>query len=298
MTTHELQLGDQRAQVSTHGGRLVSYAVDGWELLAGQENPSRFGYRGSVLAPWPNRVAGGRWTWQGRELRLPVNDPDSQSALHGLAVDVTFEAANVTATAVELGYDLPPHEGYPFALRITAAYALTPDGLVCSLSARNTGSGDAPVGLGVHPYLAAPEYVDDLVLTVPADTVWEGNAAWEETGRQPVGATGLDFRTPRRLGATVLDTVFTDLQPEGSGRTATRIGLPDGAGVSVWAGPTARWWLLYSADTLAPGDQRRSLAVEPMTCPPNALNSGEIDRLAPGETLSLDWGITLTPPLP
>ena len=294
MSRHELQLGDQRAEVSTHGGRLVGYAVGGQELLAGKENPNRFGYRGSVLAPWPNRVAGGRWTSHGRDLTLAVNDPDSQSALHGLAVDVVFEVVGVTATAIELSHELPPTDGYPFALTITATYALTVDGLVCSLRALNTGIDEAPVGLGVHPYLAAPGLVDDLVLTLPARTLWEGNAAWQETGRHPVEGGELDFRTPRRLGATVLDTVFTALEPAAAGRRAARIGLPDGAGVTLWSGPTGRWWLFYSADTLAPEDRRRSLAVEPMTCPPNALNSGEIDRLAPGETLILDWGISLT----
>ena len=296
MTTCDLQLGDQHAQVSALGGRLVGYAVDGRELLAGTENPRRFAYRGSVLAPWPNRVAGGRWTSRGRDLTLPVNDPDSDSALHGLAVDVVFEVTAASATAVELRHELPPHPGYPFALRITETYALTTEGLVCSLRALNTGAEPAPVGLGVHPYLAAPDLVDDLVLTLPARTLWEGNAAWQETGRHPVEGGELDFRSPRRLGNTLLDTVFTDLEPDAAGRRTARIELPDGSEVGVWSGPTGRWWLLYSADTLAPEDRRRSFAVEPMTCPPDALNSGEIDLLAPGETLRLDWGISFSPP--
>lgn len=298
MTTCELQLGEQRAQVRAHGGRLVSYAVGGRELLAGVEDPQRFGYRGSLLAPWPNRVAGGRWTWQGRALALPVNDPDTGSALHGLAVEVTFAVTSATAHAVELSCALPPHEGYPFSLELTASYALTTGGLVCALIARNVGTEPAPVGLGVHPYLAAPGLVDDLLLTLPARTRWAGDPAWRETGRHLVEGTALDFQRPQQLGKALLDTVFTDLTPGDDGRRAARVGLPDGAEVTVWSGPTGRWWLLYTGDTLAPEDRRRSLAVEPMTCPPNALNTSEIDLLAPGATLSLDWGITVDEPPP
>ena len=290
MTTQTLTLSGQQAAVDTLGGRLVRCSVGGHELLAGTEDPAWFAFRGALLAPWPNRVAGARWTWQGRELSLPVNDPGSGSALHGLVYDAEFAISASTASSIELTHDLAASDGYPFPLRIAVGYALTGDGISCSLTASNTGTDRAPVGLGVHPYVAAPTLVDDLVLTVPAATLLETDAAWRETGRTDVAAAGLDFRRPRRIGDLALDNGFTDVEHGGSGRTVVTVGLPDGREVEVWSGATCRWWLIYTGHTLAPSANRRSLAVEPMTCPPDALNGGEIDVLAPGEALRLDWG--------
>jgi aldose 1-epimerase len=289
----ELSLGSQQAVVDLRGGRVRHYRVAGREVLAGTESPEMFAYRGCLLAPWPNRVVGGRWAWDDSQLELPVNEPATGSALHGLVFDVDWSVEKVGSAALTIGYVLDAQPGYPFPLRLSATYELRPEGLVCSLTAVNVGPGPAPVGLGVHPYLAAPGLVDDLTVTVPAETLLETDASWRETGRRPVAATELDFRAPRRIGDVALDTGFTDVTGDGAGRTEVRVDLPDGAEVAVWAGATCRWWLLYTSDTLPARDRRRSLAVEPMTCPPNAFNSGEVDVLAPGESLRLDWGFSL-----
>lgn len=292
MTDHILQRGEHRAQVSTDGGRLVTYAVGGRDLLAGEENPDRFAFRGSLLAPWPNRIVGGRWTWQGRELQVPVNEPEADAALHGLVVGVPFEVVEQSDTAIELAHDLQPTDGYPFSLRIAIRYALDDEGLRCALTATNVGDEPAPVGLGAHPYIAAPGLVDELVVTVPAATLLLTDDAWRETGRVPVEVAGVDLRDGRRLGDLVLDAAFTDVGFDGV-RTTSTVQLPDGATVRLWSGQTCRWWLLYTGDTLGPGDFRRSIALEPMTCPPNAFNTGEVDVVEPGGDLTLEWGFSL-----
>lgn len=290
---HALTRGDQQAVVSTAGGRLVGYAVRGRELLAGVEDPARFAYRGSLLAPWPNRVAGGRWSWQGRELHLPINDPAAGAALHGLVYDEKWAVARSSDTSLSLAFTLRPTAGYPFALALRVDYELGEDGLACALTATNTGEEPAPVGLGVHPYIAAPGAVDELVVTIPADTLLETDDSWQETGRLDVAATSADFRSGARLGALALDAAYTDVGHDTAGRTEASVDLPDGARVVLWSGATCRWWLLYTGHTLPPADFRRSIALEPMTCPPNALNTGEIDVLGPGQSLTLDWGFEL-----
>jgi aldose 1-epimerase len=288
-----LTLANQEATVATLGGRVVDYRSNGRDILVGTENPALFAFRGSLLAPWPNRVVGGRWTWQGRQLELAVNDPASGAALHGLVAEVEWDVEHVDSCSIRLGYDLPATPGYPIPLRLTAAYSLSTDGLACALTATNAGEDPAPVGLGVHPYLAASGLVDDLVVTIPAATLLQTDDAWRETGRPAAATVGLDFTSPRRLGDLVLDAAYTDVTFAANGRTECTIDYPDGATVVVWGGPTCRWWLIYSGDTLTPEDRRRSLALEPMTCPPNALNTGEIDVLAPGESLRLEWGFSL-----
>ena len=288
--TFELERGGQTAVVDPIGGRVTDYRFRGRQVLAGREHPDLFAYRGSLLAPWPNRVTDGQWSWQGQELRLPLNDPTGvDAALHGLVVDAAFSVEQTSAGSVSLSYDLQPTPGYPFALRLRVAYALTDAGLDCSLTAMNTGDREAPVGLGVHPYVAAPGLVDDLVVTLPARTVLVTDDQWREVARLPVEEAGLDVRTGQRLGSLELDGAFTDLETDAAGRVETMLAAADGVEVVLSAGPTCRWLVVYSGHTLPGDDRRRSIAVEPMTCPPNALATGEVDVLPPGASLTLDW---------
>jgi aldose 1-epimerase len=273
-----LSRGQERAVVCSTGGRLKAWSTGDLEVLAGDERPERTAYRGALLVPWPNRVAGGRWQWEGAELQLPVND-EGGAALHGLVLDAEFRATAVEDDRIELVHDLAPSEGYPFALQVTASYALE-DGLHCRLAARNTGDRPAPVGLGVHPYLAAPGLVDDLELRLPARTELLTDATWRETGR--VARPAL----VGRFGDRRLDTAFTDLSER---RAVIRTGAAE---VVLSWGRSARWLVVYSGDGLPGPDHRGSLAVEPQTCPPNALQSGEVDVLAPGEELELTWSLS------
>jgi aldose 1-epimerase len=281
---------DQTAEVELCGGRLVSYAVGGVPVLTPLDLPAT-AYPNALLAPWPNRLAHGTWTWKGESLRLPVNDHSLGSALHGLVHDVPFTSVSQDGASVHLRHDLAASPGYPFSLRVEATYALTPHGLVCALAATNTGDGPAPVALGVHPYLDTRGPADDVVLTVPSARSVAIDEHWQEIGRQAVIDTLSDLRTGRRLGHTALDATWTELAHAGD-RVTFRLELPGGDVIEVWGGPTCRYVVVFSADTLPDAFTRRTLAVEPCTAPANALRSGtDLDVVAPGETLRLDWGL-------
>lgn len=284
----------QVAAVERVGGRVTRYDVGSTPVLAGREHPDLFAYRGSLLAPWPNRVTEGRWTWRGRQLQLPLNDPTGvDAALHGLVVHAQFDVAEQSDSAVTLVHQLAPTEGYPFPLRIEVTYALARTGLTGALTAVNTGDEDAPVGLGVHPYVAASGLVDDLVVTLPARTSLVTDEQWREVARVPVADVGLDYRTGRQLGAQEVDDSFTDLIRDARGDVEVTLTRPAGRAVVLTSGRTCRWLVVYTGHTLPGGDRRRSVAVEPMTCPPNALATGEIDVLEPGDRLTLDWSFCL-----
>ena len=294
LSTVQLQRGADRATVDLVGGRVASFRAGQVDVLAGREHPDQFAYRGSLLAPWPNRVTGGRWTWRGHELQLPRNDPTGvDAALHGLVVDARFSVQDRSSSAVSLVHHLEPTAGYPFALDVHAGYALTDDGLACTLRAVNVGVDDAPVGLGVHPYISAAGAVDDVELTLPAHTMLVTDDQWREVRRQPVQEAGLDFRNGLRLADRELDAAFTDVERDPSGRVEVVVARPDGQEVLIWSGSTCRWLLVYTGHTLPGEDHRRSIAIEPMTCPPNALATGEIDVLHATQSLQLDWGVTL-----
>lgn len=288
----ELNAGDQGAVVTTSGGRVVSYIVGGKEVIAGDEPVDRPFYRSALLAPWPNRVAGGAWTWRGQPLLLEVNEPDRGTALHGLVAYEEFTVLEHGPDQISLRHTLEPSAGYPFTLVVEAQYALRPTGLACALRARNAGSEPAPVGLGVHPYITARGPVDDVTLHLPANTLVKGDQRWEETARIPVAGTSLDLRKGRLIGAAEIDACWTDVMPEANGRVNCVVEYPDGDTVAVWGGPTTRYLVVYNASTL-PGDAYRgSLAVEPNTAPANALRSAvDLTILHPGETFELTWGV-------
>jgi len=288
----ELRRGQQQARVSPVGGRVLSYVVAGKEVLAGEEPADLQAYRSALLAPWPNRIADGRWTWDGEELQVPVNETAVGAALHGLVAYADFGVVAAADDAVQLAHDLDPTPGYPFSLRIEPEYRLSDEGLVCSLVARNTGDRPAPVGLGVHPYLDCRGPVDDVELMLPAETLVLGDDAWRETGRSPVADTDLDFRLPRRVGHGAIDACWTDVARDDDGRVRAAVRFPDGDSVEVWGGSTCRWLVAYNGDTLPVPLWRRSIAVEPCTCPANAFQSGtDLEVVDPGQTLVLEWGL-------
>ncbi len=291
---HEIRHADQVAVVTEVGGGLRRYDVGGRPVLDGfDETAMADGGRGQVLAPWPNRVADGRWTWEGQELQLPLSEAAKRNAIHGLVRWTGWSLADRSDDALTMATTVWPNPGFPFQLSLTATYRLADDGLTTRLRARNEGGRPAPYGVGQHPYLTAgTDLVDDTVLTVPARTRLLTDERGNPTGRADVEGSDYDFRVARRIGDLVLDTAYTDLVADDDGRVRVRLDAPDAGGVELWAGPATRWLQVFTGDTLAADRRRRSAAVEPMSCAPGALASGvDLVVLAPGEEHTLEWGV-------
>ena len=290
---HEIRHGEQVAVVTEVGATLRRYDVGERAVIEGfTEDASPDGGRGQVLAPWPNRVADGRYSFDGADLQLPLTEVPAHNAIHGLVRWVGWSVADVARDAVSLTTTVWPTPGYPFLLRLTAAYRLDEAGLHVELRARNDGRDRAPYGVGQHPYLAVGGNVDDATLTVTGGTRLLTDDRGNPTGTEPVDGSTYDFRGARRIGDLVLDTAYTDLGPGPDGRVQVRVDLPDGTGAELWGGPTVRWLQVFSGDTLGPDRRRRGLAVEPMSCPAGALASGrDLAVLEPGEEHVLEWGL-------
>jgi aldose 1-epimerase len=121
--------------------------------------------RGQVLAPWPNRLAEGRYEWEGEELQLPLNEVSSGSAIHGFVRWSSWRALEREREHVLLEHVLHPQPGYPFAVRLLDDYRLAASGLTVRTEAENVGVRPCPFGVGHHPYvLARTGLVDDLVV--------------------------------------------------------------------------------------------------------------------------------------
>jgi len=289
----ELVHGDQRATVVEVGAGLRTFTAGGRDVVDGYAAdeicPSG---RGQVLMPWPNRIADGAYTYDGREHQLPLTEPEARNAIHGLACWRPWTVRERTAERVVLALVLHPQPGYPFTLGLEVDYVLSADGLAVRTRATNLGPAACPFGAGNHPYLrAGGGSVDGLVLRLPASTVLDADARGIPSGSAPVEERGLDFREPRPIGGTVLDHAFTRLEADGDGLVRVELEGPDGARTVLWADGTYGYLQVFSGDPL-PDVARRSLAVEPMTCPPNAFRTGEaLVRLEPGASWSGAWGI-------
>lgn len=291
-----LRAHDQEVTVVEVGGGLRAYAWEGRPLLeAYPETEMAPGAHGQPLLPWPNRLDGGAYDFDGELQQTPISEPELGNAIHGLTRwrNWVVEEESQRARLVLL---LHPEPGYPFLLRLALTYSLSPEGLTVTLEAENLGSGPLPFGAGFHPYLyPGGERVDAARLQLPVHTRLEVNQRMLPTGgTHPVAGPTEDFLAPREIGTEVLDGCFTDLDRDPDGRARARLQGADGRTVVLWCDEAFGFLQVFTGDTLDPALRRRSLAVEPMTCPADAFRSGTgLLRLEPGGRFEGQWGLAL-----
>ncbi|MBA2690871.1 MAG: aldose 1-epimerase family protein [Rubrobacter sp.] len=295
-----ISAGGYEATVSTFGAALRSLRLSGREFLDSFEKPEENPVaRGQILVPFPNRVEDGRYSFGGEELHLPLDEPEEGHAIHGLARRKGWRVSDRSESSVALRYELLPSRGYPFSLDLRIWYELSPSGLFVGMAATNTGGGPLPFGAGYHPYFTVDtEFADEAVLRVPAESRLELDERLIPRGRASVEGGGLDFREERVIGEAKINACFTDLSFDGDGRTRTTLSHPHGRPkVEVWADGEHPYFQIYTGDDIPEeSERRRSVAIEPMTCAPNAFNSGDGLRvLRPEESFVGEWGITITP---
>ncbi len=252
--------------------------------------------RGQVLAPWPNRLDGGRYASGGRDGHAAIDEPERGNAIHGLVRWLTWSATTKAGDAVSLACVLPAQPAYPWRLELEIDYRVGPDGLIVGARATNASDAPAPFGIGFHPYLTVGVPVDKATLTLPARRRVLTDERALPVGEETVDGTAFDFRGPRVIGAARLDTCFAGLERGEDSRVRARVGAGERS-VELWADEGFAYLQAYTGDTLEPvSRRRRAIAIEPMTCPPNALATGtDLIRLEPGATWSATWGIDPAP---
>jgi aldose 1-epimerase len=291
----EIAHADQRAVVVEVGGGLRAYSAGGRDALDayGADEMSTSG-RGQVLIPWPNRVLDGSYEFDGRRHQLPIDDVEEQDAIHGLVRWAAWTIGEREPNRVVMEHVLHPRPGYPFSLALAIEYELSAQGLRVVTTATNLGKSSCPYGSGAHPYLTVgTPSVDSVILRAPGATVLRSDERGIPVGAESVEGTDHDFRRPREIGATRLDHAFTDLERDDEGLARVELRNPDEKrGLALWVDESYRYLMLFTGDPL-PDVARRSLAVEPMTCPPNAFRSGQdLIRLEPGQSFTSAWGIS------
>ena len=293
---YELGHGRHHAVVTEVGATLRSYAVDGCAVLDGFDASALCDAgRGQVLAPWPNRLGDGRYSFEGRDAQAALDEPERHNAIHGLVRWLAWQVASRAQNVLAMRCVVEPQPGYPWRLGLVVEYRLGRDGLSVCATATNLDAAPAPFGIGFHPYVTVgTPVVDSAALAVPARRRLVTDERGLPTTSQAVAGSELDFSARRWVGATRLDTAFTDLVRDGDG--LARVELDDaagGRGATVWMDERFGYVMVFTGDTLPPDRSRRAVAVEPMTCPPDALRSGtDVIRLDPGASWTGRWGIT------
>ena len=276
------------------GGGLRVYRDGNRDLLDGygldEICPSG---RGQVLIPWPNRLQDGRYEFDGRSHQLPLTEPERGNAIHGLVRESAWTAGEREPNRVVMEHLLEPQPGYPFSIALRLEYLLSDQGLSVSTTATNLGATACPYGAGAHPYLTlGTATVDPVLLRAPGRTVLHSDERGLPVGEESVEGTEYDFRRSRPIGETKLDHAFAAFERDENGHVRVELRDPEGGtGLTLWMDKGYRYLMLFTGDTLADVN-RRSLAVEPMTCPPNAFRTGDsLVTLEPGKSFTSAWGI-------
>lgn len=294
----EISAGEQRATIVEVGGGIRSYSVGGRDVLQPYPVDAMCdGAHGAALIPWPNRLADGRYRFEGVDHQVALTEPEKHNAIHGFLRWRSWRSIRHDPDQVTLATTLFPLQGYPFILDVQIDYRMDATGLTVATTATNVGDRACPYGCGQHPYLSPGSgLIDECTLHLDADTrIVTDPDRQLPTGTELVEGTRFDFRTPLVIGDLRVDYAFTDLARDSDGRAWVRLAGPDGATAELWVDRTYPIIELYSADTLARDRRRRGLGTEPMTCPPNAFASGDrVIHLQPGQSMTTTWGARLT----
>ncbi|GLY05938.1 MULTISPECIES: aldose 1-epimerase family protein [Actinoplanes] len=290
-----IEADGHRAVLAEVGGTLRAYSVNGVDLVDGfSTDEISPGSAGQILAPWPNRIRDGQYTFEEKAYQLALTEPARHNAIHGLVNWARWHAVEQSADAVTLEFQLPAQIGYPWSLTLRTRWSVSADGLRSEQEVVNTSETNAPWGFSVHPYLQLPGVsVDDTVLHVPAKTRIQADSRLLPIGAVKVTGTEFDFSEARRIGDLVLDTTFGDIDFDADGITSVTLADPSSdTRLVLWADDKFKYWQVFSGDTLHGDRFRRSVAVEPMTCPPDAYRTGrDLIVLEPGRPWTTAWGI-------
>lgn len=302
-TQHLLRSGDVEASIASVGASLRTLTYAGRDLVvpfaADEVRPA---YRGATLAPWPNRVVDGRYTFGGEEYRLALTEPARGHALHGLAAWLDYTAIDKGSDHVTLSAVVEAQDGYPWRVRVETRFALDADGLTQTVTAFNESDTTAPYGTGPHPYLVAGDgVVDDWTFELPAAEVLHVTedrlAPTELRAVEADDPSRFDYRAARRIGAAEIDHAYTGLIRDADGLATVRVTDADGRGVAMMWDAACPWVQVHTADRPGLSGHRVGLAIEPMTCAPDAFNADRypydagLQVLEPGGWFSASWSI-------
>jgi aldose 1-epimerase len=304
----------QSLLVPDRNGKLADIVI-GYDTLQGYLD--RRQYFGATVGRYANRIAHGRFTLDGKNYQLTLND--GPNSLHGGTKGLDMQVWKVTevktlgsAASVTLQYTSPAgDQGYPGTVTLTATYKLSEDN---QLTITYGATTDAPtiVNLSNHTYWnlggEGSGSVMDEQLTIPGDAITPVDATSIPNGDiTPVAGTPYDFRTAKPIGRDIRDGSSQQLlfghgydmnwvisrKPVAEARVVARVEDPkSGRVMTLWsAQPGLQFYSGNFLDGTTVGKahhiyrQGDAFVLEPQLFPdtPNHPDFGSA-RLVPGQT--------------
>ena len=267
-----------------------------YSILDGAKNYSELikneWYKGAKLIPFPNRILDGRYTFNRKSYKLPLNFPSQKHAIHGLIYNQTFTVKERTVSKRSASV-LLEHlysgrtDGYPFKFKVQIKYALSRDGFECNTVIKNEHSATIPIGDGWHPYFSVKGRLTDMLLRIPSTQQIEVDDRMIPTGEVKAFEK---FASLSRIGDEKIDAGF-QLRKGGGHAKTELVDLELDLKVTVWQ-ETGEMKYNYIQVFIPPS--RKSIAIEPMTCNINAFNNGEgLIILKPKSTFNATYGVRL-----
>jgi aldose 1-epimerase len=282
MNKVHISLNEVSAVISTEGAALIGLSVSKLDLI---EPNTRDGlYAGKILAPWPNRIKDGKYSFNKKDYQLPINEVSKNNSLHGLVANCQWEVIFQDQSKVTLQYLLNQPDIYPGKLQLQVTYEIIENGIEITVLSENVGELSAPYGISIHTYLVAGALVknNELLLQLPSDQFLEVDAErLLPIKLQPVTGSNFDF-----IGLKKISNLFIDHAFKYSSDYPRSISLlnAEGQGAEVIFDDQSKWIQIHTADRDLQADSRMAVAIEPMTCPPDTFNSGiDLIVLEPGK---------------
>jgi aldose 1-epimerase len=284
--------GELQATITSLAAGIRTLTLGGVDLVPSfGEDQSPPSGSGIVLVPWPNRIRDGKWTHGDVEHQLAITEPKLNNAIHGLLRYTAYTPVAKERDSVTLAATVYPQSGYPYLLDTAVHYELMSDGLKVTHFIENAGAEPAPVAIGTHPFLKIGDVpTADLELRLSAHSHFEVDDRLLPVAEVPVDGTQWDFRDGRPVSEFPLDDAFGEVTGD-DGEVEHTLTAPDGRSVGIWADEDFAYVQVFTTTTKYPGEDF-AVAVEPMTAPAEAFNSGRGLRwLDPGEQWKASWGI-------
>ncbi len=295
----EIRSGSTLARVAPGMGfNCFEFVVDGFDYLHQEAgflpdgSPTHSGI--PILFPWPNRIAGSSFDWNGTTYKVPVTEAATGASLHGFACRTPWVVIDTADDSITgewiLSRDAPGQAGmWPSDAGLRVTYRIEPAALEVTSEVFCPGSEPLPFGLGFHPYFRVPGPFDQWLLHTDARAAWTLDTMIP-TGEVVAVPARLDFNKPRRIGDEHLDDVLTDL-PAGEGLNRRAVLISTAASLAVSSDPQWREYVFFTPTS------RDALAIEPYTCTTDAIHLEQtgVDAglrvLEPGQRHTFTWRV-------
>ena len=235
--------------------------------------------KSSLLFPFPGRIKNGKYDYNQQSFQLEQNEKNRSNAIHGLVYDKHFEVESTETSEVDatvvLSYDSKGTlVGFPFNFQLIITYLITNGSVELSATVKNKDEVSFPFGLGWHPYFKS-EHLQNSSLSFSSDEQLVCNE-----NQIPKSAKKNNLQQTFKLKNKFFDDSFILLEKEvkfKSENYSLNMNFSENSDAFLQ---------IYTPE------DRKSIAIEPMSCSPNAFNSGNgLKILQPDETYTWEVGL-------